>query len=223
MKSGTWILAVGALALGIALGALLIPRLGGGAGAEETSGAKAPAQPERAALEDRAPPPAAVRSPEPEPKPARADVAAPPAPAPLAAPAVAVQPSSIQPQPQPPTLPEIRSPGEEPDEQRWRERTASVRDRLVAAYEACLAHAQTSYEYVIGDGHVTQIIDASAFAEAKADLLTARSSLRFLQEEARRAGAPPGWVSVDWSGYPREPSPETGACERVLPEELSQR
>jgi hypothetical protein len=73
------------------------------------------------------------------------------------------------------------------------------------------------------DGRVVQIIDASAFAEAKAELLTARSALQFLQEDARRAGVLPGWVRVDWSGYPRDPTPETGACERTLPEELQPR
>ena len=223
MRSGTWILAVCALALGIALGALLLPHLSGGADAAETSGAKAPAQPEEVAPKGGGPLPVPEVSPEPEPKPAHAIDAAPQVPAPPTAPAVAAQPSPIQPQPQQTALPEIRSPAEEPDEQRWRGRTAGVRDRLVSAYEACLAHAQTPYKYVIGDGRVMQIIDASAFAEAKAELLTARSSLRFLQEEARRAGVPPGWVRVDWSGYPREPGPETGACERVLPEELSQR
>jgi len=222
MRSGPWILALGALAIGLAAGALVGARLGGEGTEAEAVGANAPAPSEEVAPADPAPSPTAAVPKEPERESIRADAGAPPVPAPSAVPAVSSLPSSLQ-QPIPAPLPEIRSPGEEQDERRWRERTVAVRDRLVAAYETCLAHAQTPYKYVIGGGRVTQIIDASAFAQAKAELLTTQSSLRFLQEDARRAGVPPGWVRVDWSGYSRNPNPENGVCERTLPEELSPR
>jgi hypothetical protein len=218
MRSGHWLLALGTLTAGIALGALLGPRLFGGGAALKV---QPPPHPEQVAPIARAALPKAVDASAPEPAQASGDAMTPKVLAPPAMPAAT--PAVTQSPPPLPPLPESPSRVDRPNEQSWRERTAAVRDRLVATYETCLAHAQTPYKYVIRDGRTTMIIDASAFADAKAAFLSAQSSLRFLQEEARRAGVPPGWVRVDWSGYSRNPSPENGVCERLLPEEIWQR
>jgi hypothetical protein len=128
-------------------------------------------------------------------------------------------------QPSAPAAPEQRlaATSEEERERYWRERAASMRDRLVMSYESCLAQAGAPYKYVTGEGRTVQIIDTSAFAEAKAQFLATQAAFRFLEDEARRAGVPPGWVRIDWNSYPRTPNPVDGTCERTLPEEIPSR
>jgi hypothetical protein len=227
------ILVIGGLAVGLGAGLWLGGRAGSGAGGEEPgagarAGNAAPivARPAEAAKPveptggearpaDTGAPLVALPVLEPSPPPrlenATGPVELPPPPA--------AQPLALT-----PPLP-APSPGAGTDrgEGYWRERTAAARDRLVATYEGCLAHASAPYRYVMGEGRTLQIIDASAFADAKAAFLSAQSSLRFLRDEARRASVPPGWVRVDWNSYPRTPSPEDGVCERTLPEEVQPR
>jgi hypothetical protein len=222
-KAGLLVAIVAALAVGVGAGIMLEGRTG--PPAEE--GVAAPIADRPAELPEPIPP-GEDGKPEPvaEVAPIALPVLAPSPPPRLESPAGPVE----LPPPSPPPLALAQSApvpasggGDDKAEEYWRERTASARDRLVATYESCLAQASAPYKYVIGEGRQIQIIDASAFAEAKAAFLSAQASFRFLQDAARRAGAPPGWVRIDWSSYPRTPSPEDGICERTLPEEVAPR
>jgi hypothetical protein len=109
----------------------------------------------------------------------------------------------------------------EKSEEYWRSRANAARERLLLSYERCIAHASLPYKYVVRDSNVIELIDEAALAEAQASFRAARLSYEMLLQDARRAGAPAGWVRIDWSGYLPTQNPENAECGRVRPEGLS--
>lgn len=74
----------------------------------------------------------------------------------------------------------------------WRQRFYQSRDRVRSANENCLSYFHQ------GGGNIGQ----TNYAGATAALSAAIAGQFLLEEEARRAGVPPGWVRFDWSVYP---------------------
>jgi hypothetical protein len=82
---------------------------------------------------------------------------------------------------------------EEKTEPYWRRRLAASKIRLRDALEMLRAQA-----CVGGYGDLGQ----TDYARAKGSYEAARMTHEALEEEARRAAVPPGWVRLDWSEYP---------------------
>lgn len=86
-------------------------------------------------------------------------------------------------------------------EEQWRARMAKAQARLDAArkrHEAVSQLYMTHGEYYVDDKGRTVIASAAQLqqmvAQAKAELDAAQRALENLEEDARRAGVPPGWL-----------------------------
>ena len=75
----------------------------------------------------------------------------------------------------------------------WQQRLFQSRERVRSTYENCVSQFGRG-----GLGDVGQ----TNWASASAALVTAISGQAQLEEDARKAGVPPGWVRFDWSAYP---------------------
>jgi hypothetical protein len=82
---------------------------------------------------------------------------------------------------------------EEKTETYWRRRLSASKIRLRDAFEMLRAQACTG-----GISDVGQ----SSYAHARGVYEGARMTQASLEEEARRAAVPAGWVRLDWSEYP---------------------
>ena len=76
----------------------------------------------------------------------------------------------------------------------WKQRLYQSRERIRSAYEHCRHQAGLGG---IGD------FGRTSWAQARAVLIAAIESQEQLEEDARRAGALPGWVRFDWRVYPK--------------------
>ena len=108
-----------------------------------------------------------------------------PAPAaPLQAPGYVTRDQPPQQEPQDPTK----------SEPYWRQRLFQSRERIRNAYDQCiLQFSQGGF----GDFGTTQ------YAREQGGLISALSSQFELEEDARKAGAPSGWVRFDYAHYPQ--------------------
>lgn len=75
----------------------------------------------------------------------------------------------------------------------WQQRLFQSRERVRSAYESCVSQ--------FGQGSIGDV-GQTTWASAKAGIVTAIVTQQQLEEDARRAGAAPGWVRFDWSVYP---------------------
>jgi hypothetical protein len=88
------------------------------------------------------------------------------------------------------------------DEQNWRQRTAEAHATIEAAraeYNDALTKPKVPVGYVVVDENGKIEMDAveanqRALQKAKAQLDAAEAALTRFEEEARRAGVPPGWL-----------------------------
>ena len=74
----------------------------------------------------------------------------------------------------------------------WQQRLVQSRDRVRAAYEMCVSQW--------GQGGIGDV-GWTTYASASASLVTAVAAQQQLEDDARKAGASPGWVRFDWSSY----------------------
>jgi hypothetical protein len=93
-------------------------------------------------------------------------------------------------------------------EAHWRGRLGESRDTIRAAYQTCLAEWERSGVARQDVGMAWTEMPAVADLDgARAGILTALMAQAQLEESARRAGVPAGWVRFDWSDYPKLAAP----------------
>ena len=133
--------------------------------------------------------------------------------------AVALAPS---PRPWEAALEPSPSPDASKTEAHWQGRLAETRDRIQSSYQACLAEFQKA-GVPRGDVGMAWTETPGGIANvdgARAALVSALASQAELEEAARRAGVPAGWVRFDWAGYPRLVGPGSGGHPCSVPDLL---
>ena len=106
----------------------------------------------------------------------------------------------------------------------WQGRLAETRDKIQGAYQSCLAEWKKGSEVAREDvGMAWTEAPTGTVADvdgARAALLSALAAQAQLEEAARRAGVPAGWVRFDWSGYPRLTAPGSAGHPCSVPDLL---
>jgi hypothetical protein len=129
-------------------------------------------------------------------------------------------PSALTPPPPPPPAPqvlqleipqqarttqEMEPEPEEKKERYWKHRLLQSRERVRSAFDGCMSQFHAGG---LGDYGQTQ------YAGVRGTLVSAIMAQEELEEDARKAGVPPGWVRFDWIQYPRlevsDPATQTG-------------
>jgi hypothetical protein len=85
----------------------------------------------------------------------------------------------------------------------WKQRLLQSRERVRTAFDQCVQQFSLGS---VGDVGTTQ------YAGVRGSLVSALMAQAELEEDARRAGVPAGWVRFDWSNYRKLYVPDPINC-----------